>query len=126
MRRRLGRSTGDDRIRDLHRERRTRAERLRDIERDALRIRRASRLTEVTRSRGQREAPFPRAFIEPAERLIDHDLANDARAGRHVSDLLREERRTILLEERGRVTVRDCIVVTFARSALAIDLSFDA
>ena len=78
---------------------------------------------EVTRRSRQRESPLPISFVQPRERLIDVDLHDDRRLRRDVADLLCEEVRPILLEERSRASLDERALIVLARLRSGLHLS---
>jgi hypothetical protein len=125
VRRRLQRTSRRDRVSDRQGQRCARRQRGRDRKRERAGIGHARLTAQVARRRGEREPPLPRALLEPAQSLIDRDLAHHPGAGRHVSDPLGEQRRALLLEQRRGVPLHDGVVVALARRLAAIDLALD-
>ena len=126
VRRRLGRAPRDERRRGplIASDARAR-ERLGDVERDVRRVGDAPGACRGSAAPPRAESATPSAFVEPAQLLIDLDLAHDLRAGRDVADLLREEARALLLEERRGLPVREGLLEALARALLLVDRAFD-
>src|SRR5690606_40304353 len=71
------------------------------------------------------KAPLPLAILEPAQRLIDLELADDLRPRRDVADLLREEAGAVLLHEAGGAALENRLLVLLASLLAALDLADD-
>jgi hypothetical protein len=127
VRRRLGRAPRRERVEDGAREREARGDgAVGHVLRHALRVGHAALLAHVAGRDDRGKAPLPRSLVEPAQRLIHGDLRDDGLAGRDVADLLREQARSILLQQRGAAPFDERAIVLGARDLALLHLARDA
>ena len=96
-----------------------------DIHHDPRRVRHATLRAEVPRPDDGRAPPLPRAHVEPPEALLDGDLGDQLGPGRQVPELLAEQARSVLLEQRRRPALEDAPPRRLARRRAPIDLAGD-
>src|SRR5678815_6084901 len=94
-----------------------------DVDRDLFRIGDTAWDAQIAGRDDGGESPFPASRVEPRERLVDRETRHHAGSGRHVTDLLREDAATLLLDQRGRVPGEDGILEPMPRGGPTIDFT---
>lgn len=115
-----------NRVLDRDRQEQARGERsFRHLDGDAFGVCDAPGLPLVARRHRRGEAPLPGALVQPGKALVDADLHLDRGPRRDVSELLSEEARTILREQRRAAAVHERLFVALAGSRATVDLADD-
>ena len=126
VRGRLGDAVRAHRIPDQEAQRHADGQRrLGDVDRDPRRVGHAALGAQVPRRDDGREPPLPRARVEPPEALVDGELRDDLGARRDVPELLGEEARAVLLEQRRRPPLEDRLLEALARGRAPVHLADD-